>query len=232
MKIYHIFFIFFLSLLIVFSGCVHDEVIVPNRTILYYISGDNSLSGYAHANIASSIAGAADNNLNGGNLLIYLDTRNDVPMLLQIRRTSTGLIQMDTIKQYPEQNSASIEVMRHVLNDVFHYPRFTARSTGVVLWSHGTSWLPSDLGTGGYLNLRAFGQDGRDWMELNMLRDALEGYHFDFIIFDACYMAGIEVMYALRHNADYILASPTEVIAEGLPYHLIVKTMFADMPIP
>ncbi|MDR2497319.1 MAG: clostripain [Tannerellaceae bacterium] len=232
MKIYHTFFIFFLSLVISFSGCVHDEVIIPNRTILYYIAGDNSLSSYAYANISSSVAGAIDNNLNGGNLLIYVDTRNDAPILLQIRRNSTGQIQTDTIKQYPEHNSASIEVMRNVLNDVFRHPRFAARSTGLVLWSHGTSWLPSDLGTGGYLSLRAFGQDGRDWMELNMLRDALDGYHFDFMIFDACYMAGIEVMYALRQCADYIMASPTEVIAEGLPYRQLIKTMFADQPIP
>ncbi|MDR2534262.1 MAG: clostripain [Tannerellaceae bacterium] len=220
-------------LLAAMPGCIHDEVIIPQRTVLFYIAGENSLDPYASANIKASIEGAVDNNLNGGHLLIYVDSRNDVPHLLKIIRNREGAIVTDTVKTYPEHNSASIEVMQGVIADVFRNRRFASHSTGLLLWSHGTSWLPSDIGTGGYLNpsLRAFGQDGRDWMEINMLRDALDGYHFDFMIFDACYMAGVEVIYALRNNADYILASPTEVIAEGLPYRKAIKTMFSDQPV-
>ena len=222
-----------LILLIAMSGCIHDEVIVPQRTVLFYIAGENSLDPFASANIKAAIEGAVDNNLNGGHLLIYVDSRNDVPHLLKIIRNREGVIITDTVKTYPEHNSASVEVMQGVMADVFRNRRFASRSTGLLLWSHGTSWLPSDIGTGGYLtpSFRAFGQDGRDWMEINMLRDALDGYHFDFLIFDACYMAGIEVIYPLRNNADYILASPTEVIVEGLPYRQAIKTMFADQPV-
>ena len=40
----------------------------------------------------------------------------------------------------------------------------------------------------------------------------------DFIIFDACFMGGIEVAYELRNVCDRIVASQTEVIAEGMDY--------------
>jgi hypothetical protein len=63
-------------------------------------------------------------------------------------------------------------------------------------------------------------------MELNELRDALRGYHFDYIIFDDCYMANVEVAYALKDYADYLVASPTEVMGWGLPYLRIINPMF------
>jgi hypothetical protein len=69
-------------------------------------------------------------------------------------------------------------------------------------------------------------------MEIYELQEALRGRKFDFIIFDDCYMANIEVAYTLRDNADYILASPTEVLADGLPYHQTVKHMFSGEPVP
>ena len=53
--------------------------------------------------------------------------------------------------------------MRSVIGEVVSlYP---ADSYGLVLWSHGTAWLPSD-----YQNkLKAFGQDGNNWMEIDDL---------------------------------------------------------------
>ena len=34
--------------------------------------------------------------------------------------------------------------------------------------------------------------------------------HFDFIMFDACFMMSIEVAYAVRNYADYYMGCPTE----------------------
>jgi hypothetical protein len=116
--------------------------------------------------------------------------------------------------------------MRSVLDEVFKSGDYEADSYGLILWSHGTGSLPSNVTS----YLRAYGQDKTDWMEVNGLRDALVGYPLDFIIFDACYMANIEVCYAIRNSTDYILASPTEVLGNGLPYHQIVKYLFTREP--
>ena len=41
-------------------------------------------------------------------------------------------------------------------------------------------------------------------------------YHLDYILFDMCYTAGVEVAYALKDKADYLGLSPTEVLADGM----------------
>ena len=63
-------------------------------------------------------------------------------------------------------------------------------------------------------------------MEINDLASALSKYHFDFILFDACYMSCAEVAYAFRGCADYIIGSPTEILANGFPYQSIMGDMF------
>ena len=78
-----------------------------------------------------------------------------------------------------------------------------------------------------YSYLRSFGQDGKNnFMEINDLASALSKYHFDFILFDACYMSCAEVAYAFRECADYIIGSPTEILANGFPYQSIMGDMF------
>ena len=207
-----------------FWGCTNDvpDPVAPTRTVLIYMAADNSLSSYSYDNIESIVQGTSASALNGGNLLIYVDAKNAAPQLLQIKVKSDGKIQKLSVKDYPEQNSADPSVMRGVFDKVIgDYP---ADSYGLVLWSHGTAWLPYNVQP----MLRSFGQDESNWMEIDELEEALPDHVFDFIMFDACYMASTEVAYALRDKADYILASPTEVLGEGFPYKLIIGNFFTE----
>jgi hypothetical protein len=211
--------------------CSENEQSVAHRTVLVYRAADNSLNEFSYDNLSDMVAGAEGNNLNGGNLLVYFDTKDDVPQLYHIAKGKNGLIEEQIVKTYSEHNSASVDTMRSVLDDVFGNPAYKAETYGLVLWSHGTAWLPSDLKN----YLRAFGQDtnnGEDnWLEIGDLKEALRGYAFDFIVFDACYMASVETAYALRDNAAYILASPTEILADGMPYSQMIKYLFSKQPV-
>ena len=207
-----------------FWGCTNDvpDPVAPTRTVLVYMAADNSLSSYSYDNIESIVQGTSASALNGGNLLIYVDAKNAAPQLLQIKVKSDGKIQKLSVEDYPEQNSADPSVMRGVFDKVIgDYP---ADSYGLVLWSHGTAWIPYKLQP----MLRSFGQDESNRMEIDQLTEALPDHVFDFIMFDACYMASTEVAYALRDKADYILASPTEVLGEGFPYKLIIGNFFTE----
>ena len=207
-----------------FWGCTNDvpDPVAPTRTVLIYMAADNDLSSYSYDNIESIVQGTSASALNGGNLLIYVDANNAAPQLLQIKVKSDGKIQKLSVKDYPEQNSVDPSVMREVFDRVISdYP---ADSYGLVLWSHGTAWIPYKLQP----MLRSFGQDESNRMEIDQLTEALPDHVFDFIMFDACYMASTEVVYALRDKADYILASPTEVLGEGFPYKLIIGNFFTE----
>ena len=47
-------------------------------------------------------------------------------------------------------------------------------------------------------------------MEITDFAMALPDHLFEFIIFEACNMAGIEVAYELRNKAAYIMASSAQ----------------------
>ncbi|GHU69222.1 hypothetical protein FACS189413_07740 [Bacteroidia bacterium] len=51
---------------------------------------------------------------------------------------------------------------------------------------------------------------------------------FEFIIFDACLMGGIEVAYQLRKKANYIVVSPTETLVAGFPYTQTIPLLFTQ----
>lgn len=50
----------------------------------------------------------------------------------------------------------------------------------------------------------------------------------DFLIFDACFMSCVEVAYDLRHAAQYIIASPTEIMGDGFPYGTVAPLFFRE----
>ncbi|MCD7850746.1 MAG: clostripain-related cysteine peptidase [Parabacteroides sp.] len=207
-----------------FASCSDDKEIPepqPTRTILVYMMANNSLDSYASKNIQSMIAGATNQNLNGGNLIVYYAPRGSNPELLQIKEEN-GVVNKFHIKDYDKQNSADPDVMLSVIKEVT--TQYKADSYGLILWSHGTAWLPSD-----YQNmLMAFGQDGSNWLEIDDLAKGLPDNLFDFILFDACYMASVECTYELRNKADYILASSTETMADGWPYTQMMPQLFAS----
>ena len=205
-----------------FASCSENKDIPESqstRTILIYMMANNTLDSFTTDNINDMITGATSKNLNGGNLIVYYASKGSNPELLQIKEEN-GVVNKFHIKDYDKQNSADPDVMLSVIKEVISlYP---ADSYGLDLWSHGTAWLPSD-----YQNkLKAFGQDGSNWMEIDELVKGLPDHVFDFILFDACYMASIECVYELRNKADYILASPTETMGTGWPYAEIIPQMF------
>jgi len=221
-----------LSVALLLCACNHnDEPTVTNRTVLVYMVADNSLSANVQANLDSMMYGykAA---ANVGNLLIYLDNANATPVLYKLSKDKNGSVTKDIVKNYSEQNSLDVSVMKGILSDV--YASYPAESYGLVLWSHGYSWVPSPSNT---VTTKWFGQDNstttngdsNNYMDIPDLADALSAApHLDFIMFDACFMSSAEVAYELKDKTDYLIASPTEVIDLGFPYRQIIAPMFSS----
>ena len=142
--------------------------------------------------------------------MIYTDKQNEAPQLFHIK-SGSGCHPADRARDLRLEPELGLyrDADANNRQGTKEYP---ADSYGLVLWSHGTGWLPSDI----YSYLRSFGQDGKNnFMEINDLASALSKYHFDFILFDACYMSCAEVTYAFRGCADYIIGSLTEILANS-----------------
>lgn len=204
------------------------------RTVLIYMAADNNLSGDGYDNIEQLLKGIGDFS---GHLVVYFDAGNANPVLLEIMNKNEQAIKR-VVREYDEENSASPEVLSRVIRDTKNL--FPADSYGLILWSHGLGWVPETFKFSRVFPFRLEGnklprtkyfaedthlgdkQSGKAYMDIKDLREALPDNGFEFILFDACLMSGIEVMYELREKAHYIIASPAEILAEGFPYDRIL----------
>ncbi len=216
-----------LSVFIVSCSSDDKEEISSKRTVLAYMVSSN-LGSALTANIDRMISVANAKNLNGGNLIVYYswydkEAKESKAELFQIKEGKGGVVTKHHIHDYQGQNAASPQVMRSVIQDVF--AQFPAEGYGLLLSSHGTSWMPS-AETG----LRSFGDENGKQMEIYELADALKGFYLDFIAFDACSMGGVECVYELKDVTDYILSSPSEIMRIGFPYEEVLPCFFANKP--
>lgn len=120
------------------SCCSTENIVpapapVPGRTVLIYMAADNNLSSYSYPNISDMLAGAEGDNLNNGNLLVYHDSSNEVPRLFRIKKGEGGVIEETLIRTYEDRNSVSVEVMKSVLDEVFHNEAYKAQSYALLL---------------------------------------------------------------------------------------------------
>ena len=195
----------------------------PQRTVLAYIVSDNSLNYFSDSDINEMLEGIKSVDTQVNNLLVYADS-NTTPVLYRITQDKKGNAIKEIIREYDEQVSTSPQVMKEVCNTVFsNYP---AQSYGLIYWSHGEGWKPMPLAA-----TRWIGQDKgdgtTDYTNIDELKQVLASVpHLDFLLFDACFMMTVEVAYALRDEADYIIASPTEIPGPGAPYDVLVPAMF------
>ncbi|SBW06504.1 clostripain-related cysteine peptidase [uncultured Dysgonomonas sp.] len=189
-------------------SCIYDEDMPPaNRIILVYLGGDNSLSDEVYEKIEAIRLGW--NKDNEGKLLIYSDPSDASPQLIEICTCHKGNPIIEIIHTYEEENSADSKVFGHIINEVkVMYP---APSYGLILFSHASGWLPQET----LKNPKSVLNDNKQEMDITDFANAIPDSCFDFIIFEACFMAGIEVAYELKDKTDYILASSAEIVSPG-----------------
>lgn len=201
------------------TSCKESEPldpVLPETTVIVYMAADNNLEEYAINNINQMEEAMTGDDRN---LLVYLTTSGELPRVLKISHDTSPEIRSEAVINYPAQNSSSPGVMTKVLEDIREaYP---SASFGLILWSHASSWMPP----GSSPSTLSFGEDGGEQMDIKDLKKALPG-SYDYIVFDACSMASVEVLYELRNKTNYILASPTETIASGMPYHQVLPHFF------
>lgn len=231
--------------LFVLSSCVKEEntksvPVERNKdAVLLYLASDNNLYSYAVKNI-----GAMEHNYDERapkQLLVYMDVLGGDAQLIRVVTTPKGeTSRSEILKTYKRPNSSDPKILSQVIQDA-QACIGENRITDLVLWSHGRAWMPYNYSplisvrdevaqkpsTDG-ITQYSFGGDNTasgDEMNIDELATALSNYKFDNILFDACYMSSIEVLYQLRNSASCIIASPAEVLADGFPYAVITSLL-------
>ena len=241
-----------LASLLLLSSCKKDEPAQPidlpqygtteGRVVVVYMAAENSLGSYSSTDLREMYSCAKYLGLND-HLIVYLDN-TQLPRIYDFTYYSkdTPLDSIRPVRTYESDvNSCSTEAM----SDVLAYVRrnYPSQSYGLVLWSHGSGWIPpvpspyTGANNAWGAKLRSFGYDnGKNTLAntggqltINDIRDVLQQFGtLDFLLFDACFMQNIEVLYQLRHCARCIVGSPAEIPGPGAPYQSLVKPMFQD----
>ena len=205
-----------------------DDKPLHDRTVLIYMAAENSLASFSYQDI-DEIKRALGDIPNNSRLIIYLDN-TDLPRIVTFEQTEED-VATKTLHQYAEElNSGDAETLRLVMEwTAKNYP---AESYGLVMWSHGDAWIPTetpmqrsiciDNGNNTY-------SDKGSKMDIDDMAGALQGFpRLDFIMFDACFMQSVEVAHTLRTTTRYMVASPAEIPGPGAPYHTLVAPLFGQ----
>lgn len=237
-------FVIILTICLLICSCSKSQKEVPSQqktSLLIYMAADNDLDYYAIKNINKIEEAVNYDLLKNHNIYVFIDRAKNAipshPLLYKINSDKKDNINSEILKVYPEKNSCNSEVLEEVLYDIDNITKNNnEKLKGIILWSHGSAWLPkTNLLTSKRNRIdetKSFGIDetiDKDLQNNEMgiidLSKAFSNKQYEFLIFDACYMASIEVIYELRKNFKYILASPTEILANGIPYENIIPDL-------
>ena len=206
-----------------------DETV--ERTVLIYMVAANSLG------VGGSVNGTQFNPADEDDIAEMVSAAGSIGddrRVLVLRSTYTGNPTLSelkadglhTIREYSSDKSVlAIERMREIIDDTRRLA--PAKHMGLVLWSHADGWVGTQTAS---TKRRSFGIDRTVRMELPDLAEALRGHDLEYIYFDCCLMASVEVMYELRDAAPYIVASTTELPRPGMPYDITLPMLLDGAP--
>ncbi|MBO5388973.1 MAG: hypothetical protein J6A59_12765 [Lachnospiraceae bacterium] len=129
------------------------------------------------------------------------------------------------LKQEDKKNMGNSDTLSDFIN--YAYENYPADMYGLILWNHG----------GGSFNGYGYDEVTNDCLSLMEIDNALADTPFsgdnklDFIGFDACLMATIEVADALSPYANYLFASQEPEPGWGWDYSFLSKIETDDTPV-
>lgn len=238
------------TLLSIFQSCrKHPDIPVPpnpediNMTLVYAVNHNNLYQDLIeNKRQISKVASLINNDTD--KVLIYYYT-DGVPTLQEMKYAN-GVAEFVDVKKYSKDLlSVDSDRMSEVIDDVISlYPK---AQKNLFLWGHGVGpvnpskyyRLPSQMmnADGGEKTLATpekpelYGFGGEYvsdtdhtsiYIDLDEMADAIPNSVFNTIWFDCCYMGSIEVAYQLRNKCRYLVAYPTEIMSEGLPYDRVL----------
>ena len=210
------------------------QPLTESHTLTIFMQGNNGLAEFMDSNLQRILASYYDMPEGDFRIFVFYD-RGNYTRLTELYMND-GMAKQRLVEEYETSvSTVDKEFMRGVLAKVKE--EAPADSYGLILSSHGGGWVPSDLYDVYLLNEGTrsntpqaqplfYAQDDYDCMEIPNLVEALSDTHYNYIIFDACFMGNIEALYDLRHSADYIVASAAEVLGAGFPYETMIPMLF------
>ena len=224
---------------------------LADRTMMFYYLG-TSLKSFYETNLDYVEKVIKDGKMGDTRVVAFIQSSQNSGKLFEVfYDKGLGAIVRDQIATYDLPAQYSEQMLSQIMQDMTR--RAPAKEYGLYIGSHGKGWIPKDSGSTsggsstystfsaeylesiwtpapGAIMVRHIGDTALTQIDTTEIAGAIKStnVHLDYIIFDACYMANVESAYDLKDVTDYILASPCEIIANGMPYNDILPIMSSN----
>ncbi|MFR9620216.1 MAG: clostripain-related cysteine peptidase [Rikenellaceae bacterium] len=229
------------------------RVPAPQTTLMIFTG--TSLKTHFNSNITDIKSAITDGEMGESGRMLYLmyDTSSRCNLYEIVKEEGATEVTVLTLKSYSNISWNDSDTMAQIIEDAKSEAEITSENgntINLVLSGHGTGWVLKDHpnltklavagettsqysssmweATSPLYQMRFMGSATDGFFDIEELQVAIEQSNtkFGYILFDECFMSSIELLYRLRNCSDYIIASPTEVMAAGFPYDRIIKYMF------
>lgn len=227
----------FLSLCILCAAaCTKDEPNTPTepqiaeKTIFVFMPHSTNLYKYLLNNIAG-MKRAIESNKGLGNtrLVVFIAKDKKQSALINIKYDK-GVCKQDTLEKFYSPMYLTTNGRVELLNKVKQYA--PANRYAMIVGCHGMGWIPSSTVFKAKKSRYFGGLENGYKIDIDDFAESIKaaGMKMQFILFDDCYMSCMEVAYDLKDATDYIIASTSEVMDKGMPYHRIYQHLMATEP--
>lgn len=232
-----------ISMIIIFTFgmCACEEKDTPSfltaeQTVFMYFPWSSDLTDYFYQNISDMESAIKKNVPQKERILVFMSTTPTKASLFELIYEN-GKSKRKTLKEYQNPQYTKTEGITSFLNDVRTYA--PARRYAMIIGCHGMGWIPventkvrtnilqANKKHWEYENVpltRFFGGKTSEYQtDISTLAKGIvnTGLKMEYILFDDCYMSNVEVAYELKEVTNYLIASTSEVMAYGMPYHQI-----------
>lgn len=227
------------------TACKSDEPapeeVRNEKTLIMYMPWSTNLTGYFYQNIRDMEASIASmGGLSNERVIVFICKTPAEASLFEIKYENGRCRRVD-IKSYASPAFTTEAGIAGILDDIIAYA--PAERYSMIIGCHGMGWLPVNRSNAqkskekyhwDYTDrplTRYFGGTTAEYQtDISTLSAAIEdtGIKMEYILFDDCYMASIEVAYELKDVTDYLIASTCEVMACGMPYATMGKHLLGQ----
>lgn len=247
-----IYVIALIAIIPIVSSCSYDDeprIQPTQKTLFVYMPWATNLLSAFETNLSDMQSYIESNNIDGNRIVVFLaDYPNHGKMFELVKDGSR--VYRKFLKDYKNPAFTSAAWITGLLNDVKHVS--PSQNYAMVIGCHGMGWLPAgSFGRGtrsagkkipeggintdgiyaGYHLTRYFGGEELE-SQTNVsdlvkgIRDA--GLRMEFVMFDDCYMASVEVAEQMQAVTDHIVGATCEIMAYGMPYHLLLGDLLGQ----
>jgi len=185
-------------------------------TVLVYMAADNNLASYAEENIIEMERALQPEGLN---LIVQVDLPVQGARRYKIEHRPAAGINSPVIQSLGTIDSGHPDTLQDFIRWGFN--RYPSSRKMLIIWSHADSW---------YKNPKYIAPDEDSGNMIGVANGELLGAltgtpHLDILLFDACSMQSIEILYELRHCSDIIIGSADQVPVRGFPYETMIPNL-------